>query len=137
MFKIRSTNHRSQSVPAILIFLMMTLGQPHAASAAQLSLVVAGEVAERQFSAAELLARPDSTRLNVTGDVYHGTVPYRAVPLLALLSGLINGRLDTIEARASDGFVSQLPLEFATVMKLAQEFERETRVRVDWIAMAE
>ena len=111
MFRFRSTNHRSASILAILIFLMMTLGQPQAVSAAQLSLVVASEAAERQFSATELLSRPDSTRLNVAGDVYHGTVPYRAVPLLALLSGLNNGRFDTIEARARDGFVSQLPLE--------------------------
>jgi mono/diheme cytochrome c family protein len=34
---------------------------------------------------------------------------FRAVPLLALIPSSANPALDTIEARASDGFVSQLP----------------------------
>jgi mono/diheme cytochrome c family protein len=36
---------------------------------------------------------------------------YRAVPLLALLGDVTGTRFDTLEARASDGFVSQIPLE--------------------------
>ena len=35
---------------------------------------------------------------------------YRAVPLLALIGDSVEERFDTIEARAADGFVSQIPL---------------------------
>lgn len=73
-----------------------------------LSVVVGGE--PRQFPAAALLARPDAATIEVPGDAaYHRAMRYRAVPLLALL-GAVDERFDTIEARATDGFVSQLPL---------------------------
>jgi mono/diheme cytochrome c family protein len=63
------------------------------------------------FSAAELLARPDAATLMVPADVaYHRSMTYRAVPLLALLGDLHGSRLETIEARATDGFASQIPL---------------------------
>lgn len=73
-----------------------------------LSVSVGGE--PRQLSAAELLARPDAVTVKIPADVsYKRAMSYRAVPLLALL-GDVEKRFDTIEARATDGFVSQLPL---------------------------
>jgi mono/diheme cytochrome c family protein len=63
----------------------------------------------RQFTAAQLLARPDAAELSVPADVSYGrTMKYRAVPLLPLLGGV--AAFDTLEARAADGFVSQIPL---------------------------
>jgi mono/diheme cytochrome c family protein len=93
---------------------MISLSMFPAVGAAPPSLVVAGASGERQFSPAELLARPDAVSLNVTGDVYHGAVTYRAVPLRALFQGLIDAKFGTLEARASDGFVSQLPVSLIT-----------------------
>jgi hypothetical protein len=58
----------------------------------------------------ELLAKPDAAALSMTGDIYRLTVAYRAVPLVSLLGGNSDDRFDTIEAQASDGFVSQIPL---------------------------
>jgi mono/diheme cytochrome c family protein len=99
--------------PLILASIIL-FGQSQPTSAAPASLIVSNASEERQFSPAELLARPDAISLNVTGDVYHGAISYHAVPLLALLQGLVDPKLDTLEARASDGFVSQLPMSLIT-----------------------
>lgn len=73
-----------------------------------LSLSFGGE--PRSFTSAELLARPDAATLAIPADVAYGrAMTFRAVPLLALISDAADPSLDTIEARASDGFVSQLP----------------------------
>ena len=64
---------------------------------------------EQRFTVAELLARPDATTIIVLDDVsYKRAMTYRAVPLLALIGTKPDPTLDTIEARAADGFVSQI-----------------------------
>jgi mono/diheme cytochrome c family protein len=103
---------------SMLLLLVLVLPAPGQSQAAQATLVIAGGAGEQHLTAAELLARPDAALLatpdaadpNVTGDIYHHTVAYRAVPLLALLGANPGDRFDTIEAQASDGFVSQIPL---------------------------
>jgi mono/diheme cytochrome c family protein len=78
------------------------------ADPATLSIELDGQT--RNFSAAELLANPATQTLEVPRDPSYGqSMHYRAVPLLELMQGLRNDTTDTIEARASDGFVSQLP----------------------------
>ena len=63
----------------------------------------------RRFTAAQLLDRPDAAELTIPADVSYGRpMKYRAVPLLPLVS--VGPAFDTIEARAADGFVSQIPL---------------------------
>lgn len=66
----------------------------------------------QRFTAAELLARPDAATLVVPDDITYGRpITFRAVPLLALIgSSSADPALDTIEARATDGFVSQIPM---------------------------
>jgi mono/diheme cytochrome c family protein len=65
---------------------------------------------QRRFTAAELLARPDAASVTIPEDVsYKRSMTYRAVPLLALTGDISKLSFDTIEARASDGFVSQIP----------------------------
>ena len=72
-----------------------------------LTLSIGPEV--RRFTAAQLLGRPDAAELRIPADVSYGRpMKYRAVPLLPLLS--VGPAFDTIEARAADGFVSQIPL---------------------------
>ena len=93
-------------VLAILAAELLGLGW---ANADQPALTVVTRAGERHFTAAELLARPDSAVVNVNGDVYDHAVSYRAVPLLALLGSTADDSSDTIEAQASDGFVSQIP----------------------------
>jgi mono/diheme cytochrome c family protein len=74
-----------------------------------LVLTIGGE--SRQFDAATLLARADTTSLTVEHDIsYRRPMTYRAVPLLKLLGQSERGRFDTLEARANDGFVAQIPL---------------------------
>ncbi|MBV9811313.1 MAG: cytochrome c [Acetobacteraceae bacterium] len=82
------------------------------AVAAEPALVLSRGGVTHSFTASELLARPDATDLTVADDVsYRRAASYRAVPLLALLSELpSDSRSDTLEARATDGFVAQIPL---------------------------
>jgi hypothetical protein len=63
-----------------------------------------------RLTAHELIIRPDAASITIPDDVsYHRTMTYRAVPLIALIGDVTKLGFDTIEARASDGFVSQIP----------------------------
>jgi mono/diheme cytochrome c family protein len=64
-----------------------------------------------RLSAHELLIRPDATSITIPDDVsYHRAMTYRAVPLIAVIGDVRKLGFDTIEARAADGFVSQIPV---------------------------
>jgi mono/diheme cytochrome c family protein len=81
------------------------------AGASEPTLRITDSGTERDFTASALLSRPDRISLNVPNDVSYGrSMQFSAVPLLGLLGSSINGRFDTLEARAADGFVSQIPL---------------------------
>ncbi|HEX2842392.1 c-type cytochrome [Hyphomicrobium sp.] len=84
------------------------------AFAADRALTVSFGEAKTTFTAAELLARADAETLAIPADVsYRRAMTYRAVPLLALIGDAARA-FDTLEARASDGFVSQLPAKLVT-----------------------
>jgi mono/diheme cytochrome c family protein len=83
--------------------------------AAQPTLSLTGAGKSQEFTVAELLGRGDVASIAIEDDVsYRHKMIYRAVPLLALLQGVVNGRFDTLEARAADGFVAQIPLQLVT-----------------------
>ena len=96
--------------------------------AAEPSLSLTGGGVMRQFAGADLLARRDAATLDVPHDAAYGrAMSYRAVPLRDLLADLPADGADTIEARATDGFVSQLPramIEGASVPWVAVEDPR-------------
>ena len=94
----------------LLTLLLPTPGRTQPMPKAEPTLVIDTGATEQRFTASALLARPDAVVLNLTGDVYHGTLAYRAVPLLALLGNHPGDRFDAVEAKASDGFVAQIPL---------------------------
>lgn len=93
---------------ALLSFALLLLAIAMArAETGTLMLALGGR--EQRFTAAELLARPDAATITVADDVsYKRAMTYRAVPLLALIGAA--SEVDTLEARASDGFVSQIPM---------------------------
>lgn len=65
----------------------------------------------QRYTAAALLAHPDAMRITVTNDVsYRRAMTYQAVPLLSLLNFPPDAPFDTLQARATDDFVSQIPL---------------------------
>lgn len=73
-----------------------------------LTVSVGGET--KTFSAAELLARSDLASVETVNDAaYKSAMTYRAVPFRALLPAVKSGETDTLEMRATDGFVAQLP----------------------------
>src|SRR6201996_6037059 len=72
-------------------------------------------VEQKKYSAEELLGRPDVTSVTVPDDVsYRRSMTYKGVPLRALLPVAPVDRYDTLEAKATDGFVAQIPLELLT-----------------------
>jgi mono/diheme cytochrome c family protein len=94
---------------SLLAVLLTCLGGPPSVAAPPVLVVTAGG-ATRQFSGDELLARHDAATLEVLHDPAYGrAMSYRAVPLSALLSALPPDSADTIQARAIDGFVAELP----------------------------
>ncbi len=79
-------------------------------AAAEPSLLLKLGGVELRFTESELLARPDAAEVAVPDDpAYARAITYRAVPLLSLLPG-VPEPFDTLEARALDGFVAQIPL---------------------------
>jgi len=65
----------------------------------------------QRYTAAALLARLDVKRITVPNDVSYGhAMSYSAVPLLSLLDLPPEAPFDTLQASATDGFVSQIPL---------------------------
>jgi mono/diheme cytochrome c family protein len=91
-----------------LALLVVGFAAPADAAPASLSIEFDGQT--RHFSAAELLANPATQTLEIPRDASYGhAMRYRAIPLRELWLGLRTDVTDTIEARASDGFVSQLP----------------------------
>jgi len=95
---------------AVLTIVLAVLVEPRYTNAAQAVFVIDREGTKRQFTAAELLARPDNAVLSAQDGIVGLPAKYRAVPVLALLGDMSGTRFDTLEARASDGFVAEIPL---------------------------
>jgi mono/diheme cytochrome c family protein len=94
-----------------LIPLLCTLVLCAGAHGEEAALTLKLGAKEQRFTAAELLARPDAATISVPDDVsYKRAMSYRAVPLLALIGEKPDPAFDTLEARAADGFVSQVPM---------------------------
>jgi len=96
---------------ALLALLLMSVssGDVAASPAADPVLTLSIGTVARRFTASDLLGQPDAVELTIPADVSYGRpMKYRAVPLLRLMS--VDAAFDTIEARAADGFVSQIPL---------------------------
>lgn len=103
----------------LLVLLMAALlfcGPREAAADTGLRVAFGDKV--HNFDAATLLARPDARDITVPNDVaYRREMKFRAVPLLALLEGFPLEGADTLETRATDGFVSQLPVSLVLKAK--------------------
>lgn len=64
-----------------------------------------------RVSRTRLLSRSDVVDLNLAHDVVYGRVmTYRAIPLLSVIGKRATQRFDILEAAATDGYVSQLPM---------------------------
>jgi mono/diheme cytochrome c family protein len=89
---------------------LLLIGHALPGQADPTTLLIELDGQRRHFSAVELLANPAIHALEIPHDPAYGrSMRYQAIPLLELMRGLPNGAIDTIEARATDGFVSQLP----------------------------
>jgi hypothetical protein len=82
---------------------------PTALCAAELKITINEQVSS--YSSSDLLGRPEVADLTIPNDVaYKRRMVYKAIPLLVLLGSTKKLSFDTLEARAADGFVSQLPM---------------------------
>ena len=73
-------------------------------------LVITEDKTERLLTTAELLGRSDGRLVTVQTDLSPKPITYHAVPLLSPLGDINDKHFDTLEAWATDGFVSQIPL---------------------------
>ena len=108
--------------------LLLTLGAIGNCAAAQpiVNLTIGSKT--QSFSQAELLARPDAADIHVPQDVAYGTsVTYRAVPLADLLDATALPAESVLEARATDGFAAQLPMDLVR--------NRDPATAVAWLAV--
>jgi mono/diheme cytochrome c family protein len=95
-------------VYVLTILLLGFSSSPVAAATPVLTLKAGGVAIE--FTADELLARPDAETIAVARDPSYGKpMSYRGIPLHALLPALPSDLTDTIQARAADGFVAEIP----------------------------
>jgi len=93
-----------------LVLVAFLAAYANASRAEPATLLVEFSGRKGYFSTAELSANPTTRTLEIPHDPAYGRpMRYLAVPLLELLRGFRNDAADTIEARATDGFVSQLP----------------------------
>jgi mono/diheme cytochrome c family protein len=114
-----ATKENPVGVRIAFLFVVVLLLALSEGRAAEPGLQITFESKVRSFDAASLLARPEARSILVPNDVaYKRDMNFRAVPLLALLAGLPLERADTLETRATDGFVSQLPM--ALILKAAK-----------------
>ena len=111
----------------LFVVLLLTVGMfGTCAAAATLELTIGGKT--RSFSQSALLARPDATEIHVPHDVAYGTpTTWRAVPLADLLDAAAIPADTVLEARATDGFAAQLPMDLVR--------NRDPAAAVAWLAV--
>jgi len=99
------------------------------AGAAEPTLTITSGGETATYTTSQLSGRPDAAALTIPAGAPAYDQPYvfRAVPLFPLLGPLPSGSDDMLQARASDGFVAELPL--ALVRKAAEGGA------VPWIAL--
>ncbi len=111
---------------ALALLVGVLVADAAAAKAPTLTLTLGNKT--QRFTAAQLLARPDAATIKIPSDPSYGrSMSYRAVPLLALLGKTAGPSFDTLEAKATDGFVAQIPLSLVR--------EGATGGSVAWIAV--
>ncbi|QBR02276.1 c-type cytochrome [Paraburkholderia pallida] len=116
------------SIRILLVALLLTIGLAGRCAAAQptMELTIAGKT--QSFSQSALLGRADATEIHVPRDVAYGTATtYRAVPLADLLDGATIPADNVLEARATDGFAAQLPMDLVR--------NRDPATAVAWLAV--
>ena len=97
---------------AVALFLASFIQFASAAQPSDAALTITVGPQTHHFTVAELLERSDAATIKIPEDVsYRHAMTYHAVPLLNLLKGMPIDAFDTIEARATDGFASQIPME--------------------------
>jgi len=127
---VKKKKQNPRSALALLLILGALLLAPIRGQAADpvLQITIGSEV--RRFDALSLLGLPEADSILVPHDVaYLREMTFRAVPLQALLTGMPVDQVDTLETRATDGFVSQLPM--ALIIKAS------TGGSVPWVAIEE
>ncbi|WP_321951148.1 cytochrome c [Paraburkholderia bannensis] len=116
------------SIRALFAALLLTLGVIGRCAAAQPVIELALGNQTQSFSQAQLLARSDAADIRVARDVAYGaSTAYRAVPLADLLEGASLPADSVLEARATDGFAAQLPMDLVR--------NRDAAKAVAWLAV--
>ncbi len=112
----------------VFAILLLTLGGIGHCIAAQPMIELTIGDKTQSFTQGALLTRPDAAEIHVPRDVAYGTSrTYRAVPLADLLDGAAIPADSVLEARATDGFAAQLPMDLVR--------NRDPAKAVAWLAV--
>ena len=112
----------------LLVVLLLTIGLAGRCAAAQPTMELTIDGKTQSFSQGALLGRADAAEIHVPRDVAYGTsTTYRAVPLADLLDGAAIPADSVLEARATDGFAAQLPMDLVR--------NRDPATAVAWLAV--
>ncbi|MFD1554813.1 c-type cytochrome [Paraburkholderia silviterrae] len=112
----------------LLVVLLLTIGLAGRCAAAQPTMELTIDGKTQSFSQGALLGRADAAEIHVPRDVAYGTsTTYRAVPLADLLDGAAIPADSALEARATDGFAAQLPMDLVR--------NRDPATAVAWLAV--
>ena len=123
-----STGCQAVGFKLLLALLLVVLSRTSSAQVDTPIMQIQIGAEKRQFSAGELLTNPAMRPITITRDVsYRWPMQYQAVPLLDLLHGLPTAGISTLEARAKDGFVSEIPWDLVA--------RGESGHAVAWIAI--
>src|SRR5262249_493405 len=103
-------------VRLVLCIALLLIGYSSLTAAATMPvLTVTADGVTMEFTASELLARADPGRVAVPrGPAFVQAMSYQGVPLRAILAALPTDSADTIQARAKDGFVAEIPRTLIT-----------------------
>ncbi|TKC88010.1 cytochrome c [Trinickia terrae] len=108
--------------------LLLTVGMIGHCAAARSTIELTTGGKTRSFTPQALLARPDAAEIHVPRDIAYGTpMTFRAVPLADLLDEADLPADSVLEARATDGFAAQLPMDLVR--------NRNPEAAVAWLAV--
>jgi len=116
----------SKRVLFAILLLMLSVTGYCAAAQPTIELTIGGKT--QSFSQGALLARSDAAQIHVPRDIAYGTpMTFRAVPLVDLLDLAALPVDSVLEARATDGFAAQLPMDLVR--------NRDSATAVAWLAV--
>jgi len=117
-----------KALRSILLALGLTLCALPARAQGKPALIVSDHDTSSTYTLEQLLKHPEAHEVTIDDPVYGRRMSYRAIPMSALLKGLVIGPQDYVQARATDNFSIGIP---GRLMRSADHAEVEAFLAVE------